>query len=683
MTDGPARPYIVDLQPVGRRIDVSPGTTLLEAARSAGVGIVSICGGLGTCGECRVRCTEGRLSPLTITEEGEFSRTELADGYRLACQAEVLGSVRVDIPPESLASPQRLQVEGREIAVPLDPVVIPLDVEVPAPDLYDLRADLTRLQAAFSSRKPESNLTASLAVSAELPGQLRMWNWKARLVLRDNELVALLPHPVTDDQRRTTDDSSRSAHRSPAPSPQPPAPGLLTTDNRQLTTSSDDLLGLAVDVGTTKLAAYLVDLASGATVAKSGAMNPQIAFGEDVISRIAYSNSHSNGRDVLQRCLIDTLNGMVTDLCSTVGGRVEQVVEAVAVGNTAMQHLFCGLPVTQLGEAPYVPAVGDALQFRASEVGLRLAHGTYIYLPPNIAGYVGGDHVSMLLSAVDEQLLLGGDGPTVVALDIGTNTEISLFHGGRVLSCSCASGPAFEGAHIRDGMRAAPGAVERVRISGDDVQVYTIDGQPATGICGSGILDAVAEMLSSGILDERGAIIMGHARVRPDNGRPALVLVDREQTATRRDLLITRRDVNEIQLAKSAIRSGVEILLAEAGITSGDIDRFIVAGAFGTYLDLKSAMRIGMFPHLPLERFHQVGNAAGVGARALLVSRRQRSLAGDIARRIEYVELTTHPDFAEEYVRAIGLSRPGARGQGLGASRRPTTDDRRPTTDSR
>jgi uncharacterized 2Fe-2S/4Fe-4S cluster protein (DUF4445 family) len=574
------------------------------------------------------------LSGLTITEECEFTRDELAQGYRLACEAEVMGEVRVDIPAESLAGPQRLQLEGYTLDVPLDPVVVPVDVEVDAPGLHDLRSDLTRLRAAVGGNPSLSykEIDAGLAVCAQMPEQLRLWNWKVRLAVRERELVAVLPYPAGGERR---------------------APGKCTPW---------DLLGLAVDVGTTKLAAYLIDLTSGLTLARAGAMNPQIAYGEDVVSRIAYANSHSSGRETLQRCLVGTLNAIIAELCAEARATTDQVVEAVAVGNTAMHHLLCGLPVEQLGTSPYVPVVADAIQVRASEVGLQLAPGAYVYLPPNIAGYVGADHVAMLLSAVDVSLLTGGDGPDVVALDIGTNTEISLFHGGRVLSCSCASGPAFEGAHIRDGMRAAVGAVERVRISDGTVQVYTIEGQPAVGICGSGILDAVAEMLSMGILDERGALLPVSERVRLEDGRPAFVLVDRTRTGTGRDLLVTRSDVNEIQLAKSAIRSGVEILLAEARITDEDIDLFIVAGAFGTYLDLESAVRIGMFPDLPRERFRQVGNAAGAGARALLVSRKYRQVARDIAQRIEYVELTTHPDFAEEYVRAISFS-PVAVGQ--------------------
>ncbi len=626
----------VNFQPVGRRVTLEHGITLLDAARSAGVEIISICGGIGVCGECRVRLAAGRLSTLTLTEEEDLTAQELDAGMRLACQAVVLGDVRVDVPPESLTAPQRMQVEGQSAEVDAEPAVTPVDREIAPPGLYDLRSDLTRLQGTLLEAGFPA-LSASLPVLAGLPGLLRRYGWRARLALRGSELVALLPHPEDAVQPP----SAVAAHR---------------------------LLGLAVDVGTTKVAAYLVDLASGDTLAKSGAMNPQIAYGEDVVSRIAYANTHPEGRATLQRRLVETLNSMVAELCLQAGAVPGQVVDAVIVGNTAMHHLLAGLPVEQLGEAPYVPAVGEAMQFHAADIGLALAPGAYVYLPPNIAGYVGGDHVAMLLATEPAQLAAGAARRTTIALDIGTNTEISLLAGERVLCCSCASGPAFEGAHIHDGMRAAPGAVERVRIEGDDVRVYTIEGQPAVGICGSGILDAVAEMLRAGVVDRRGALVAGHKLVRNEGGKRAFVLVPARQSGTGRDVLVTRSDVNEIQLAKGAIRAAVEVLLREASISALDIDDFIVAGAFGTYLDLKSAVRVGMFPDLPLDRFRQVGNAAGAGARAMLVSVQRRALAEEIARRIEYLELTTHPRFTDDYMESLSFAEPAAAVRGKRSS---------------
>jgi uncharacterized 2Fe-2S/4Fe-4S cluster protein (DUF4445 family) len=591
----------IDLQPVGRRTTITTEQTLLDAAQAAGVELVAVCGGTGTCATCRVRVMTGELTPVTANEEFELDAAELAAGYRLACQVKPLSDVRVDIPPESLTTPQRTQVEGREVEIELDPVVLPIEVQLPAPDLFDLRSDVTRLKAALGDQA----ISIGYAALTDLSDRLRRYHWSARVARRNASVIAVLPR------------ESR-------------------------------LIGLAVDVGTTKLAAYLVDLEQGHTVAKLGAMNPQIAYGEDVISRIAYCNRHVDGRATLQRKLIETLNLLIGEMCREANITRDQIVEAVIVGNTAMHHLFAGLPVQQLGMSPYVAAISDALEVRARDLGLEIAPEAPIYLPPNIAGFVGADHVAMLLATDTWHTA-----KTVVALDIGTNTEITVAHRGQLICCSCASGPAFEGAHITAGMRAAPGAIERVQISDGEVHLHTIGQQPPVGICGSGILDAIAEMLQVGLLNSRGLLNKEHPRVRVHDRKTEFVLAPAMFSGHGRDVMITRGDVNEIQLAKSAIRVGIDVLLAECGVTAADIDEFIVAGAFGTYLDLNSAVRIGMFPDLPRERFQQVGNAAGTGARQMLVSAQRRRLAQDLAQRDRYIELTTYPDFTSRFVAAL------------------------------
>jgi uncharacterized 2Fe-2S/4Fe-4S cluster protein (DUF4445 family) len=313
-----------------------------------------------------------------------------------------------------------------------------------------------------------------------------------------------------------------------------------------------------------------------------------------------------------------------------------------------MHHLFAGLPVQQLGAAPYVPVITEPIDIPARDLGLRVASGAYVHLPPNIAGYVGADHVSMLLSTgVWEKH------GTVIALDIGTNTEITLAENGRMLTCSCASGPAFEGAHIHDGMRAAPGAIEHVQMDGDTIRVYTIDELPAVGICGSGILDATAGMLGAGVIDSRGVIEKEHKLVRQVDREVSVPLVLAENSGHGRDIIVTRKDVNEIQLAKGAIRAGIEVLLDKAGIESDAIDEFVVAGAFGTYLDIQSAIRIGMFPEIPEAQFRQVGNAAGMGAKQMLISAIRRARAVEITQRVEYLELTTHTTFTPQFLKAM------------------------------
>ncbi len=397
------------------------------------------------------------------------------------------------------------------------------------------------------------------------------------------------------------------------------------------------LLGFAVDLGTTKIASYLVNLEDGRTLAMAGTPNPQISYGEDVVSRIAYADSHPNGAQTLQREVVNSLNELIGDLCRRASSKREQIVEAVIVGNTAMHHLLLGLPSNSLGRAPYVAAVNEALHVPTRDIGLDIAPGATLFLPPNIAGYVGGDHTAMLLATET-----GRNGGTVVALDIGTNTEISLAVGGKLLTCSCASGPAFEGAHIRNGMRAAPGAIEHVKIQDGKPYLQTIDHQPPVGICGSGMLDVVAELLHAGLLNPMGKISGG-----------SLTLAEAAKAGHGREIAVNREDVYQIQLAKAAIRAGVDILLLEAGLTAEDIDQFIIAGAFGTYLDVESAVEIGMFPRLAMERFQQVGNAAGSGARQMLISRQARQQAADLIAAIRYVELTTHEQFEDVYVNAL------------------------------
>jgi uncharacterized 2Fe-2S/4Fe-4S cluster protein (DUF4445 family) len=618
MSNPTAIRHRVDLQPVGRRTEIRPGQTLLDAARQAGVEMNALCGGEGWCHGCVVRVMDGvALSPVTLAERGALTPEQLAAGFRLACQARPRADVKVEIPPESLAAQQRLQVEGQETGVAPDPVVAQLDVTVSPATLHDLRADTVRIREALS----HPALRFRLPVLRELSDRLREQDWSVRLGVRGDEVVAVVP------------------------------PGM-------------PLLGLAVDVGTTKLAAYLVDLASGRTLAAAGAMNPQIAYGEDVISRIAYTLEQEDGGTVLRRRLVESLNTLVSQLCEQAGCSGSQIVEAVIVGNTAMHHLLAGLPVKQLGLAPYVPAVSEVLEFPAREIGLELAPGATVHLPPCIAGYVGSDHVAMALgTGVWES---GGNGlqpdragavaahrDTWVALDIGTNTEVTVVRGGRIWCCSCASGPAFEGAHIRDGMRAAPGAIERVGITDGRVHLKTIENQPPVGICGSGILDAVGEMVRTGLIDRKGAFRPGSEGITLEDGMPQFTLAPASASGHGRPVVITRKDVNEIQLAKAAIRTGVEVLLSEAGAGTDDIEAFIVAGAFGTYLDIESSIRVGMFPPLPLDRFRQVGNAAGTGARQLLVSAARRRTAVEIAPRVQYVELTVHPGFSARYLRAL------------------------------
>ncbi len=624
----------ITFQPLGRRTALDAGLSLLDAAHICGVDITSICGGIGICDSCRVRLIDGVLSPMSIEEQAIFSPNEIDGGFRLACQAIPLSDVVIEVPSSSLTTPQRLQIEGEEKKFEIDPNVTILDLELNPPHLNDLSSDFTRFSNQIKSDLGINKISVEYPLLTQLSDKLRSGNWHIKVAMRKHFVIDVFP---------SLDSSS----------------------------SSSLIFGLAVDIGTTKLAAYLVNLTTGNTLAKTGAMNPQIAFGEDVIARIAYTNTHPSvndtqnhsisGRKWLQMKIVDAINAMVDEMiaeCNQAGISItnHQILDAVIVGNTAMHHLFAGLPVSQLGVSPYVASVSDPLEMPARDIGLNINPGASIYLPPNIAGYVGADHVAMLVASVFNRQNNFEDissTKNIIALDIGTNTEISLIYPQGHLSCSCASGPAFEGAHISFGMRAASGAIERVQIKDGIIHLKTINDALPVGICGSGILDAISEFHSANVIDHRGAILPNHQSVIQKDKQKIIVLAPTENTGIGKDIVISRKDITEIQLAKGAIRTGIDILLSKADLQASAIDSFIVAGAFGTYIDINSAVNIGMFPKIPLERFSQIGNAAGAGAREMLLSKSKRNLAVEIAKKIKYVELSDHKDFSSFFSQAI------------------------------
>jgi uncharacterized 2Fe-2S/4Fe-4S cluster protein (DUF4445 family) len=510
------------------------------------------------------------------------------------------------VPPESLSAPQRTQVEGEEVLVNPEPLVETYTVSMAAPSLEDLRADAERLVVALSEQHGVTAERLDPVVLRGLSSLIRSQDWQAKVALRNGEIVALLP-----------------------------------TGARPL--------GLAVDLGTTKIAAYLMDLGSGGTLAVKGAMNPQIAYGEDVIARISYASQSPEQAAWLQQLVVERLNEMISDLCQEAGTEPDHVVETVLVGNTAMHHLFLGLATHQLARAPYVAAVSRALDVKARDLGLDLAPGAYVHLLPNIAGYVGADHVAMLLASG----IARAEG-VVLALDIGTNTEVCLANQGRLTSLSCASGPAFEGAHIKHGMRAAAGAIEHVRIVDGQVEYQTIGDAPPVGLCGSGILDALAQLHLAGVVDRRGQMHEDHERVRGEKGGREFLLATMEDAGDT-PITFTQKDVRELQLAKGAMRCGIDVLLETNGLSAIDVDQVLIAGAFGTYIDVASAMTIGLLPSMPQERVRQVGNAAGMGAKLALISRSKRAEAQALAARIGYLDLATVFGFAISFAWATYL----------------------------
>lgn len=567
--------------------------TIFQGARRAGVRIVGACGGRGVCGTCAVQIAEGEVELLQPPTP--HARAQLAHGWLRACLARPRGDCLVEISPRSLAPVARTEVAGAAgTAWPADPAVRVHEVALPPPTLASGRADGERLLDALGDPRVTR---VDLAALRELPALARAHGWRLGVCVRGDEVIVV------------------------------GAPGRRA-------------LGLAVDLGTTNVAAFLLDLETGGRRASLGIENPQAGYGADLVSRIDHAVRAADGALALHRAAIDAIGSLARDLCAATATRVQDLVEVAVGGNTAMHHLLLRLPVAQLARAPFVPALAAATDVKARDLGLPFAPGACVHLLPNVGGFVGGDHVATLLATADEWAA-----GTSIVMDIGTNTEISLVHAGAITTVSCPSGPALEGGHIACGMRAADGAIERVAIAGDRVEVRTIGDVAPVGLCGSGVLDAVAAMRGAGVLDARGRIRPGHPAVRAPDGRRELALAP--------EVAFTQDDVRAVQLAKAAVRSGIDLLLREAGLAEPALDRVLIAGAFGSYIDVRSAIAVGLVPALPSERFAQVGNAAGAGVQMALASVALRARAREIAARCRYLELGALAGFQKAFLRRI------------------------------
>lgn len=612
--------HSVELQPVGRRTEVAAGATVMDAARASGVGVTSVCGGQGTCGRCRVVVSSGPAGEPVDADRRAFTRRELDVGHRLACRTPVTGDLVVHLPRASLLGDQRLQVTDADAddGGPVAPAVRVLPAPMEPPSLTDQRGDLDRLAAALRTAHGVRGVRADPAVVGQLSELARRHDWEVLALLHGRALVGVLP------------------------------PGRRAA-------------GLAVDLGTTKVAGYLIDLTTGAELAADGIANPQIPYGEDVVSRLAHAGREDGGADRLADAVRRGLDELVGDLASRAGLEREQVAEVVVVANTAMHHLLFGLPTRQLAASPFVAATSGAVQVRARDLGIGIAPGALVHSPPCVGGFVGADAVAMILAA-ELDVATG----VAIGVDIGTNTEVALRDPRRpgLTSTSCASGPAFEGAHIRDGMRAAEGAIEAVRIGTDGVDLTVIgDGGPV-GICGSGIVDAIAELRRVGALNARGRFVTGAAGVSTGRDGAQYLLAPAAISETGTDIAVTQGDVNEIQLAKGAVQAAITALLDATGTDLAEVQEVVIAGAFGSYLNLDSALDIGLLPRLPRARYRQVGNAAGAGARRVLRSTVARVRARRVADGTGYLELTTLPGFQARFARAMSLPAPPSGSEG-------------------
>jgi uncharacterized 2Fe-2S/4Fe-4S cluster protein (DUF4445 family) len=570
--------------------------TLFDSTRRHGVRIVGACGGRGTCGTCVVRINEGEVRHVN----GEAVKRRK---WQRACQLTPRSNCTIEVAPRSLAPVVRAEAEtDTQELLSLQTSLRGKDLELPVANLQDNLADHDRVLRALGS----DELTIDLNAARQLPALLRREPhadcWSLKAFERGGELIGFAA-------------------------------------------AGTPILGLAIDLGTTNAAGFLIDLESGQGLASLGIENPQVAWGADLVSRINHAVSGEGEAQALHTAAIEVINALAHDLCFSIGRSAVEIFDVAICGNTAMHHLLLNLPVSQLGRAPFVAAVRSGMDLPARELGLALAPGAKIHVAPNVGGFVGSDHVTALLAT--EETWSACD--TALVMDIGTNTEISLIHQGRFYTASAPSGPALEGGHIGCGMRAAEGAIEQVRIEADQLRVETIGGKRAIGLCGSGVLDTLATLHDAGLINDRGRLASRFEVTAQEGPKRAVTLA--------KGVLFTQEDVRAVQLAKAAIRTATELLLDEAGLAAGAIERFLIAGSFGSYINIESGIKIGLFPDLPSERFQQVGNAAGLGIRRMLASTSARDRAKSLAQTCHYLELSTRTDFQKRFIHHIGLNR--------------------------
>ena len=636
---------LVIFTPSGKRGNFPVGTPILTVARKLGVDLDSVCGGRGICSKCQVQPSYGEfakhgvtvandaLSDWNAVEERYKSKRGMIEGRRLGCQAKVQGDVVIDVPPESQVHKQvvRKRAEARDIT--MNPSTKLFYVEVREPDMHDPSGDLERLVAALRHDWDLPKLEVDFSVLPILQPALRKGAWKVTCA------VHLGDHTV----------SPRIVHV---------WPGYY----------EGAIYGMAVDLGSTTIAAHLCDLRSGEVVASDGIMNPQIRFGEDLMSRVSYSMMNEGGAQEMTAAVRDGMNALFVQIASEAEIDLTMIMDAVFVCNPVMHHLFLGIDPFELGQAPFALATSDAITTRSQSLDLNIHPAARVYLLPCIAGHVGADAAAVTLSEAPDK-----SEDLVLLVDVGTNAEIQLGNKEKVLACSSPTGPAFEGAQISSGQRAAPGAIEHVEIdpitkeprflvigsdlwSDEDGFAESIKSSGITGICGSGIIEMVAEMRIAGIVDGPG-LIGSPEQTETDrcflDGRTHSYLVYDGSANDGPKITVTNRDIREIQMAKAALYSGARLLMDKFEVDT--VDRIVLAGAFGAHISPKHAMVLGMIPDCPLDKVTSAGNAAGTGARIALLNTEARTEIEETVRNIHKIETAIEPRFQEHFVNASAI----------------------------
>lgn len=636
---------LVVFTPSGKRGTFPKGTPVLSAARALGVDLDSVCGARGICSKCQISPAYGEfpkhgvsvadtaLSEWNAVEQRYQEKRGLKPGRRLGCQAQIQSDIVIDVPPESQVHKQVVRKAASDRAIEMEPATKLYFVEVEAPDMHEPTGDLERLERALHAQWSIAGIEMELAVLQQLQPALRKGNWQVTVALYQD-------------------------HKSPKAQVLQVWPGL----------HEDGIFGLAIDLGSTTVAAHLTDLQTGAVLASSGVMNPQIRFGEDLMSRVSYAMMNSGGDQEMTVAVREAINGLADDLTKQIGCSKAQLLEVVFVCNPVMHHLLLGIDPVELGQAPFALATSDSLSLRAADLDLTaLNPAARCYILPCIAGHVGADAAAVALSEEP-----GNSEDLVLIVDVGTNAEILLGNQQQVLACSSPTGPAFEGAQISAGQRAAPGAIEKIEIDpitkdprfrvigcdlwSDDPGFAEQNPSGITGICGSGIIEAVAELRLAGLLDESGLLGSAEAtqtpRMVPEGRTHSYVIFD----GSAEDgpvISVTQGDIRAIQLAKSALYAGARLLMDEMGVEK--VDRVVLAGAFGAHISSKHAMVLGMIPDVPLEKVFSAGNAAGTGARIALSNLSARRKIEATVRKITKVETAIEPKFQEHFVAANAI----------------------------
>ena len=609
-TETELKQVTVVFEPIGLSVQVPSDQFIFQVALKAHVPIGGECGGVGKCGKCQVIIEhQDSVSAITKIEQDVLTRDEISSGRRLACQTMILDDLSVYIPPDTSGDTRRIQVDSVEKIITPNPAIRKLALHLQKPDLSDLRSDIERLVDGIDYHQ---KLEIELDLLETIPRILRESNWNVSVVLWHNrKIIAVEPGDTTSES-----------------------------------------YGLAVDIGSSKIVVQLINLNTGKTLASYGAENPQLMYGEDVVERVRVSEDDGMLKH-LQEIVIQEINKLLDLIMKDTGIKPINFYEAVVVGNTVMNHIFLGISPRSIAFSPYTPVITSPYNARVSDIGLNMNSNGLIHIPANIAGFVGADATAdMIASGIFES-----EEP-MLQLDIGTNTEVFLGNREGVATCSCASGPAFEGAHIKHGMKAVDGAIERVKLGKNAAVAYgTIGDTEPIGLCGSAVVDLVAGLFRHDIVDSKGKIRrdLDIDRIRIDGNLPEFVVAWHYETATEKDIVLTQKDVNEILLAKAAIFTGCSILMKRMSVHREQIKEVVIGGAFGSYLNPGNTIRIGMIPDVNPQIISFKGNLALLGAKMLLVSTKYRELEEEIRSRIKYIELTTDPEFNSEYTNALFL----------------------------